>query len=158
METELEQTVLFPDVSGEQQSDNSESLPNLIIYTDGAYKPSTDQGGWAFVAIENDKVIKSDYNSEKNTTNNRMEIMGVLKAIEYFNGQSRCKTCTIYTDSQYVWGTIVKNWKRNKNHDLWEKIDKIISPKVEVKWVKGHDNNPYNNMADKLAVKGSELL
>lgn len=130
----------------------------MKVYTDGAYKPSTDQGGWAYIVIDNDTEIYSDYGGKKNTTNNQMEIMAVIQALHWLMRNN--KSGTIYTDSQYVWGTINKNWKRNKNQNYWKVWDLVFKrwPNVKVEWVKGHSINEFNNKADKLAVKGSELL
>ena len=130
----------------------------MKVYTDGAYKPSTDQGGWAYIVIDNDTEIYSDYGGKKNTTNNQMEIMAVIQALHWLMKNN--ESGTIYTDSQYVWGTINKNWKRNKNQNYWKVWDLIFKrwPNVKVEWVKGHSTNGFNNKADKLAVKGSELL
>lgn len=130
----------------------------MKVYTDGAYKPSTDQGGWAYIVIDNDTEIYSDYGGKKNTTNNQMEIMAVIQALHWLMRNN--ESGTIYTDSQYVWGTINKNWKRNKNQNYWEVWDLVFKrwPNVKVEWVKGHSTNEFNNKADKLAVKGSELL
>lgn len=130
----------------------------MKVYTDGAYKPSTDQGGWAYIVIDNDTEIYSDYGGKKNTTNNQMEIMAVIQALHWLMRNN--ESGTIYTDSQYVWGTINKNWKRNKNQNYWKVWDLVFKrwPNVKVEWVKGHSTNEFNNKADKLAVKGSELL
>lgn len=126
----------------------------LVIYTDGAYKPSTDQGGWAM--ITNTGYI--NWYGEKHTTNNRMEIKGVLEALKYLHSLGKT-TASIYSDSQYVIGTITKAWKRNKNIDLWDEFDKLSKGlNISYFWVKGHADNKYNNMADEYAVKGSELL
>lgn len=130
----------------------------MKVYTDGAYKPSTDQGGWAYIVVDNDAEIYSDYGGKKNTTNNQMEIMAVIQALHWLMRNN--ESGTIYTDSQYVWGTINKNWKRNKNQNYWKVWDLVFKrwPNVKVEWVKGHSTNEFNNKADKLAVKGSGLL
>ena len=72
----------------------------MKVYTDGAYKPSTDQGGWAYIVIDNDTEIYSDYGGKKNTTNNQMEIMAVIQALHWLMRNN--ESGTIYTDSQYV--------------------------------------------------------
>lgn len=133
---------------------------DIVIYTDGAYKSSTDQGGWAYVVMKNNIEIDYDFNGAKNTTNNRMEISGVLGALTWalLSVYTNIKICT---DSQYVFGTIKRNWKRNKNLELWKKIDELLNKlsnkNITFEWIKGHDGNIGNNRADELAVKGSNL-
>jgi ribonuclease HI len=126
----------------------------MKIYTDGAYKPTTDQGGWAFVTDDG----FTDWNGVKNTTNNRMEIQGVLEAMKYII-KNNIKDAEIYSDSQYVICTITKGWKKKMNTDLWEEFEKLISQidSISFMWVKGHSVDKLNNKADELAVKGSEL-
>lgn len=125
-----------------------------FIYTDGAHSSTRNQGGWAFIVIENDKEIHNGYGSVKNTTNNRMEIMGALEAIKW----STSPEITIFTDSMYLIGTMTKNWKRNKNTDLWEQMEQAIKGK-NIKWshIKGHSGDKWNNRCDILAVHGSHI-
>ena len=165
-------------VEGEQLSvEHTETLPLNVrlqniqksktyeIYTDGAYRPSADQGGWAYVVTQNNKIIRSNYDGDKNTTNNRMEIMGALQAVEWINkgGIPTGSTVVIYTDSQYVWGTVNKNWKRNKNPDLWAMWDTEWAlcnahQNISLEWVRGHADSHFNNIAYELAVRGSNLM
>lgn len=139
---------------------DSYNSDNIVIYTDGAYKSSIDQGGWAYVVMKDEKEIDYDFNGVKNTTNNRMEISGVLGALIWVSLTSYINV-KIITDSQYVFGTITKNWKRNKNLELWKKIDELLNKlsdrNITFEWTKGHDSNIGNNRADELAVKGSNL-
>jgi ribonuclease HI len=86
-----------------------------------------------------------------------MELTAVINALKFFNNNTYSK-CIIYSDSQYVINTINNNWKRNKNNDLWEQLDSLISSNIKFVWVKGHDGNEMNEKADKLAVCGSELF
>ena len=81
----------------------------------------------------------------------------IINALKFFNNNTYSK-CIIYSDSQYVINTINNNWKRNKNNDLWEQLDSLISSNIKFVWVKGHDGNEMNEKADKLAVCGSELF
>lgn len=129
-----------------------QDLETLEIWTDGAYKPSTNQGGWSYICS-----IDQQFGGEKETTNNRMELTAVINALKFFNNNTYSK-CIIYSDSQYVINTINNNWKRNKNNDLWEQLDSLISSNIKFVWVKGHDGNEMNEKADKLAVCGSELF
>jgi ribonuclease HI len=126
----------------------------IEIYTDGAYSSSRNQGGWAFVVIEDNKEIFKKFGSALNTTNNRMEIMACLEALRYSKG----KEVKIFSDSMYVIGTMTKNWKKRKNTDLWIAMEESLSS-VQVIWehVKGHAGNKWNELCDLLAVHGSQI-
>lgn len=135
----------------------------IKIYTDGSYKSSTDQGGYGVVITVNDKVHKILHYGYKNTTNNRMELMAVIAALEYFKKPSELK---IYSDSNYIVncinGNYIYNWfddGSKQNMDLWKKIINLIKfHKVKFFWVKGHSNNEYNNLADLYANMASIVL
>lgn len=139
------------------------NIEGLVIYTDGAFRPSVGQGGWAYVAVQNNKIVYEDYDGKSNVTNNIMELYAVLRALVYVL-TTKCSEVTICTDSQYVFGCATKGWKRNKNTKLWEYFDKYMakisdnSQKVSIEWVKGHADNKFNNRADELAVRGSKLV
>jgi ribonuclease HI len=134
------------------------------IYTDGACSGNPGPGGWGAVIFDNDNKQKNISGSEKNTTNNRMELSAAIMALEEVNTNSEI---TIYTDSTYVKNGItewVLKWKENgwknsnkepvKNKDLWEKLDNLCEQNtINWKWVKGHASNKYNNLADELATK-----
>lgn len=130
----------------------------IEIYTDGAYSSSRNQGGWAFVVVQDNKVIHKDYEGLLNTTNNRMEIMGMFKALEWVKQNSIPLPIKIYTDSMYVIGTLTLNWKMKKNIDLWEILLPLVNKDIEYLHVKGHDGNKFNEECDKWAVFGSNLL
>lgn len=127
----------------------------IVIYADGAYSSSRDQGGWAFVVLKDGEKIHSSFFPEKKTTNNRMEIQAALEACLWAkeNGYTEI---TIFTDSMYVIGTMTLNWKRKKNNDLWEKLDNAVKD-LSITWthVKGHTGNKYNELCDTLAVTAS---
>ena len=129
-----------------------------VIYTDGAYSSSRNQGGWAFVVVQDNKVIYKEYDGLINTTNNRMEIMGMLKALEWINKNSIPLPIKIYTDSMYVIGTLTLNWKMKKNIDLWQILIPLVNKDIDYLHVKGHDGNRFNEECDKWAVFGSNLL
>ena len=133
----------------------------LVIYTDGACSGNPGPGGWGVVMYWGDKEKQlSGYQSQ--TTNNRMEL---LAAIEALKAVTKPVPIQLYTDSQYVKNGIeiwIKGWKQKnwktadkkpvKNQDLWQMLDELCqNHQVEWHWVKGHDNNPGNEMADKLA-------
>jgi ribonuclease HI len=142
----------------------------IIIYSDGACKGNPGPGGWGAVLIYNDNK-KEIFGGEHNTTNNKMELTAVIKALEEI--KTRNIPVKIITDSQYVKNGIeswIHNWKKNnwknaskkpvKNSDLWKRLDALVNEFQQIKWewVKGHNNNKFNELADKLANKGvSEL-
>ena len=138
---------------------------DYIAYCDGSFQSSIDCGGWSSVIIKDNKIIKKLYQGYRHTTNNRMEIMGVLETLRYFKTPVSIK---IYSDSQYVVNSIVNKYVYNwfeakdftkKNLDLWfELIDLLEFHNVTLEWVKGHDGNEFNNLADKLAVHAAQCL
>ena len=130
----------------------------IEIYTDGSYVASRNQGGWAFIVVQNNEVIYKEYDGLINTTNNRMEIMGMLKALEWINKNSIPVPIKIYTDSMYVIGTLTLNWKMKKNIDLWQILIPLVNKDINYLHVKGHDGNRFNEECDKSAVFGSNLL
>ena len=134
------------------------------IYTDGACSGNPGPGGWGAVILDQDDKQKNISGSEKNTTNNRMELLAAIMSLKKIKTNSEV---VIFTDSIYVKNGItewMKNWKRNgwknsskkpvKNKDLWVKLDKLCEANsVSWKWVKGHSSNEFNNLADELATK-----
>ena len=131
----------------------------IEVYTDGAYSSSRDMGGFAFVVLENKEKIHSYFFNEPNTTNNRMEIVAVLKALYWLKEVGKLnEEIIIYTDSMYVIGSMTKNWKRNKNVDLFTELDNIYKQFKTVVFmhIKGHSGDKYNELCDKLAVIASQ--
>lgn len=127
----------------------------IEVYTDGAYSSSRNQGGLGIVFIKDNKVIAKFSKTYKNTTNNRMELMAVIIALQSIKDENEI---TIYSDSMYVIGTATQGWKRKKNLDLWEKYDAVIDSfkTVTFKHVKGHATNMFNNLCDEMAVTASQ--
>ncbi|MCK5871368.1 MAG: ribonuclease HI [Methylococcales bacterium] len=140
----------------------------VIIYTDGACKGNPGKGGWG-AWLRYDQHEKELFGGEKLTTNNRMELMAAIQALEALK-----KPCLVelYTDSIYVKNGIstwMVNWKKRgwktaskkavKNEDLWRRLD-TIQQKHEItwKWVKGHSGDEGNERADKLANQGVETI
>ncbi len=136
----------------------------IKVYTDGACKGNPGEGGWGALIVQGD-TNKEIYGGESNTTNNRMELMAVIKALSLMSSEN---DVTIFTDSTYVQKGIsewIINWKRNgwkssskkpvKNKDLWVELDSLNSSlSVNWKWVKGHAGHPENERADYLANLG----
>ena len=144
-----------------------ENLKKVTIYTDGACSGNPGPGGYGAVLIYNGNE-KEISGGEKSTTNNKMEMMGVIKALEML--KEKCDV-EVYSDSAYVVNSInnkwVYSWKKNnwiksdkskaKNIDLWERLLELIEyHNVKFVKVKGHADNEYNNRCDKLAVKARE--
>jgi len=143
------------------------SAAPVVIYTDGACKGNPGPGGWG-VYLKSGDNEKELCGGAGNTTNNRMELMAVIEAL---NALKRSCTVIVYTDSNYVrqgittWihGWKVKGWKTAdkkpvKNEDLWRALDEAAKRnKVDWRWVKGHNGDPGNERADALANKGVEL-
>ena len=134
------------------------------VYTDGACSGNPGKGGWG-VYIENHNSSFQLNGGDINTTNNRMELLAAIKALEAMTGKAEV---TIYTDSMYLQQGItnwINNWKLNnwktsskkdvKNADLWQRLDKLsVNLKVTWSWVKAHSGHPQNERADFLANKG----
>ena len=134
------------------------------IYTDGACSGNPGPGGWGAVILNKDNNQNNISGNEKDTTNNRMELMAPIMALKKIETNEEV---TIYTDSTYVKNGItewIKKWEKNgwknankkpvKNKDLWIKLNNLCKGnKIIWEWVKGHSNNKYNNLADELATR-----
>jgi len=133
------------------------------IYADGACKGNPGPGGWGAL-LRTGGTERELYGGEPDTTNNRMELTAVIRALEAL--KRRCKV-RLYTDSQYVQKGIsqwIHDWKRRgwrtadkkpvKNEDLWRRLDELAGAhQVEWHWVRGHAGHPENERADELANK-----
>lgn len=127
----------------------------INVYTDGAYSSKLNQGGLAIVVIKDNKIIAEFNKTYRNTTNNRMELLAVIIAIESLK---KYNNITIFTDSMYVIGCATLGWKKNKNKDLWNRFDKLNTENIKFIHVKGHSDNIYNNRCDYLAVLASQKI
>ncbi len=147
----------------------SESGAEVVrIYTDGACKGNPGPGGWGAI-LQMDGKEKELFGGEPQTTNNRMELMAVIRALETL--KPPCEVA-VYTDSQYVQKGIsewLHDWKRRgwrtagkkpvKNVDLWRELDRLAGMhRVAWHWVRGHAGHPENERADALANRGVESL
>lgn len=135
----------------------------LQIYTDGAYKSSIDQGGIGIVWVKDDKVFKKYSKGFKHTTNNKMELIAMLCAFKSI--KTSMEEVEFISDSQYVLGCLTKGWKKKKNIELWNILDKeyervkSLVKNIKFTHVRGHQDCFGNNLADELASNASlELL
>lgn len=143
-------------------------MNKITIYTDGACRGNPGPGGWGAI-LSNTNSEKELYGGEKDTTNNRMELVATIEALKALKKQ--CEV-DLYTDSTYVKNGIQQwlgNWKKNnwrtaarkpvKNQDLWEALDlQTQRHNVSWHWVKGHAGDPGNERADELANLGIDNL
>lgn len=136
----------------------------LVIYTDGASRGNPGPGGYGAILMwgEKRKELSAGF---RLTTNNRMELMAVIVALESLTRQNI--PLTIFTDSQYVVNSIEKKWVDGwvkndfrggkKNKDLWLRYYKLSKNfSIRMKWVKGHADNPFNNRCDVLATQAAD--
>ncbi|MBK5934826.1 ribonuclease HI [Rhodovulum imhoffii] len=144
-------------------------MPELFAYTDGACSGNPGPGGWGvlLLAKDNDRVVKERMlkGGAPDTTNNRMELLAAIRALEAL---SRPSKVTVITDSSYVKNGVtswIHGWKRNgwktstrkpvKNADLWQRLDTAQARhSVTWEWIKGHAGHPENERADELARAG----
>ena len=134
------------------------------IYTDGACKGNPGRGGWG-VLLKQDGATREFHGGEPHTTNNRMELVAVIRALEALAPGTQAR---LYTDSQYVHLGIskwIRDWKRRgwrtaekkpvKNEDLWRRLDELAGQhQIDWIWVRGHIGNAGNERADELANLG----
>jgi ribonuclease HI len=139
-------------------------MTSVVIYTDGACKGNPGRGGWGAL-LRSGSREKELFGGEPHTTNNRMELTAVIRALQSLTRSARAE---VYTDSQYVKNGIetwIHAWKRNgwktadrkpvKNADLWHELDALVAlHHVSWHWVKGHASDPDNIRADALANRG----
>ncbi len=152
---------------------NRASPSKLVIYTDGACSGNPGPGGYAAVVVDptTDEILTRMSGNEKETTNNRMEILAAICGARLAIANN--VDVEIVSDSQYVvkgateWltGWKKKGWRTSTgtvaNIDLWTEMDAILSrpdrPKIQFRWVKGHAGNKYNEIADRIAVEESVI-
>ena len=154
-----------------------QDISSLKIYTDGGCSGNPGPGGWAYIIVnetfQGPVVLNEENGSEKNTTNNRMELTAVIESLRTLKTMKNIPRKTVvYTDSQYVQKGITEwiiKWKRNawrtsdkkpvKNQDLWMELDELSAEfSIKWTWVKGHAGNKYNERCDELTQKAIASL
>lgn len=148
----------------------------LKLYADGSSTGKVGEGGWAFVILEGDKQVLELAGGALDTTNNRMELSGVIEGLRYIYSNYRSDTSiTVYSDSQYVirgitewfpkWERGIEKGKKIKNQDLWIEYKQLVDLFTDIgfEWVKGHSGVESNERCDylakeaKLAIKNRQL-
>ena len=137
-------------------------MKTVILYTDGACSGNPGPGGWAAI-LRYGKAVRELSGGEAETTNNRMELMGVIKGLKAL--KEKCAV-ELWSDSQYIVNALnngwLRDWKRRgwkrrdgelKNAELWQELDGLLAKHaVSAHWVKGHADDEFNNRCDALAV------
>ena len=143
-------------------------MKQVEIYTDGACSGNPGPGGWGAI-LKYGAAVKELSGAEPMTTNNRMELLGAITALEQLREPCRVD---LYTDSQYVCNAFLKGWVEDwrtrgwrrktgelKNPELWQRLDGLCrTHAVAWHWVRGHADNEYNNRCDALAVAARKAL
>ncbi|KKM23913.1 hypothetical protein LCGC14_1610380 [marine sediment metagenome] len=125
----------------------------IIIYTDGSCKGNPGPGGWAAILTRGNEYLAVE-GGEAHTTNNRMELTAVIEGIKHLFQVGKFE---VRSDSRYVIDTINKGYQRRKNQDLWHELDLYTSTlDIIWTWIKGHNGDYYNEMADRIAQAEAE--
>jgi ribonuclease HI len=143
-------------------------MDKVVIFTDGACRGNPGNGGWGAILRYGDHE-RELYGAEHDTTNNRMELMAAIQALEALK---RACDVVLSTDSEYLRRGITEwlpQWKRRgwktadkkpvKNQDLWERLERAAQPhRVQWEWVRGHSGHPENERADRLANRAIDEM
>jgi len=140
--------------------------PKIEIYTDGSCIGNPGPGGWGALIFHNGEEVELSGGEGEETTNNRMEMMAIIKALEWVRGESKLSNedlqkykIKVYSDSNLIIQTLNKDWKKKANTDLWAEIDRLRAwLDIDWNWVKAHAENKHNNRVDALAFKEAKSL
>jgi len=137
----------------------TKSDQQIIVYTDGSCLGNPGPGGWAAIMLQGDDR-KEISGGEKDTTNNRMEMMAVIESLKDLHKTHKEDLQKIpiqfYIDSNLIVQTLNAGWKKKKNQDLWAEIEKLTAwMNIKWDWVKAHHENKLNNEVDELAFKAA---
>jgi ribonuclease HI len=145
----------------------------MVIYTDGGCSGNPGPGAWAYLILDDSRIISEKWGAQPHTTNNRMELSAVIAALEALSTLDASHgNVTVCTDSQYVQKGIqtwVFTWKKNgwrtsdkkpvKNMDLWQRLDELAGTFLLTwQWVKGHAGNKYNERCDRRTQEAIAFL
>ena len=132
-----------------------ETKQPIYLYTDGAASGNPGPGGYGIVLRcgAHEKELSGGF---ARTTNNRMELLAVIKGLEAIKWEGA--EVQVFSDSTYVVKTVTEGWKRKKNHDLWAQFDALAARfRLSFTWIKGHAGHPENERCDRLAVAAYSL-
>lgn len=139
----------------------------IRMWTDGSCPFNPGPGGWGLVVVEDGEIVAKLHGGEAETTNNRMELMAVIEAMRFARRQFPGQPVEIISDSEYVvkgtteWMAKWKSrgWRKGgggiKNLAHWKEIDQLYTPNMTLTWVRGHDGDEMNELADHLAGMGT---
>ncbi len=154
----------------DKPADKSHAKPHVELYTDGACSGNPGPGGWAYILKHPASgSAREEAGAERETTNNRMELMAVIRGLGALKSSS---FVDLYSDSQYVLNGLkewMDSWKRRgwktadkkpvKNQDLWETLDELRHRhELRFHWIRGHNEHPENERCDQLAVQAREAI
>ena len=136
-------------------------MKKIIVYTDGSCLGNPGPGGWAWLALEEKNHGLEKFHEasggEAHTTNNRMEMTALARALHYLSTHHPGTPVEIFSDSNLLVQTVNQGWKKKANLDLWLEIDQLL-PRLDFRlsWVKAHHRDPYNIRCDMLALAAAE--
>lgn len=136
-------------------------MNEIKVYTDGSCLGNPGPGGWAAIII--DESEEEIFGSEKDTTNNRMEMMAIIEALKFIKKKYPKETLqklkiNFFIDSNLVVQTLTSGWKKKKNKDLWAEIEKLSAwLNINWQWVKAHHEDKYNLKVDEIAFKAAQV-
>ncbi|MFW6281734.1 MAG: ribonuclease HI [bacterium] len=156
-------------MSTDDENKRETNSDTFHLYTDGACSGNPGPGGYASLILRNDKVVEKITGSEKDTTNNRMELKAVIEGLKRIDKGSKVE---LYSDSTYVLNGLsewINNWKKNSwktasnkevaNKDLWQKLDDLADNfQLKFNKIKGHSGDKYNEDVDSLAKKSANEI